>query len=119
MNEKIKEVYIQFKPTDHWRRLAPNAKNWSAWYSHLIDYDWQITQYGLRLDEKGVVDYGGKVYAPDAFNEGIEKWLKKLSRKMKKEKRDAEESLSFFCDQLLAAGVASEIVEKNVWTFEE
>jgi len=27
--------------------------------------------------------------------------------------------LSFFCEQLLKAGVASEIVEKNVWTFKE
>lgn len=118
MNEKIREVSVEFKPTECWRRLAPEYEIWYAWT--MCDNDWLVLPKGIKVDEKLNFEFGSEVYYPEILTCGIGNWLERLfvdSRAMGDP--SPENRLSFFCEQLLKAGVASEIVEKNVWTFEE
>lgn len=117
MSEKIREVYIVFKPTECWRQLAPEYETWSAWTQ--ADNEWQVMPRGIEYDEKLNLDYRSDVIFPQILIGGIDDWLERLFHDSKSMSVPSPENrLSFFCDQLLKAGVASEIVEKNVWTFE-
>lgn len=118
MSEKIREVCIEFKPTEPWRRLAPKYEIWYAWTQ--TDGEWQVLPKDIKVDEELNLEFGSEVYCPEILTWGIGDWLERLfvdSRSMGEP--SPENRLSFFCDQLLKAGVASEIVEKNVWTFKE
>jgi len=118
MNEKIREVYIEFKPTECWRRLAPEYKTWYAWTQ--ADGEWQVMPRDIEHDEKLNLDYRSEVYHPWILIGGIDDWLERLFHDSESMSEPSPQTrLSFFCEQLLKAGVASEIVEKNVWTFKE
>ena len=118
MNEKIREVYIEFRPTECWRRLASEYETWFAWTQ--ADGEWQVLPRGIKTDACYGLKFGSEVYCPWILVGAIEDWMERLFNKMKRtEDASAKDGLSFFCEQLLAAGVASEIVEKNVWTFKE
>lgn len=118
MSEKIREIYIVFKPTECWRQLAPECETWGAWTQ--ADGEWQVMPRGIGRDENFDLDYRSEVFCPGILIGGIDDWLERLFHVSKSiSKPSPQTRLSFFCDQLLKAGVASEIVEKNVWTFEE
>ncbi len=118
MSEKIREVSIEFKPTEPWRRLAPEYEIWYAWTQ--ADNEWQIFPKGIKVDEENNLEYGSEVYCPEILTWGIGNWLERLFVDSRATGDPSPENrLSFFCDQLLKAGVAAEIVKKNVWTFEE
>lgn len=118
MNEKIREVSIEFKPTEPWRRLAPEYEIWYAWTQ--ADGEWQVMPKGIKTNASYGLVYGSEVHLPWILIGGIDDWLEQLFDISKTIREPSPENrLSFFCDQLLKAGVASEIVEKNVWTFKE
>lgn len=118
MSEKIREVSIEFKPTEPWRRLAPEYEIWYAWTQ--ADGEWQVMPRGIEHDENLNLDYRSEVFCPWILIGGIDDWLERLFHDSKSMgKPSPQNRLSFFCEQLLKAGVASEIVEKNVWTFKE
>lgn len=118
MSEKIREIYIVFKPTECWRQLAPVYETWYAWTQ--ADNEWQVMPSDIERDENLDLDYKSDVIFPQILIGGIDDWLEWLFSYSKSMNEPSPENrLSFFCDQLLKAGVASEIVEKNVWTFKE
>ena len=118
MSKKIREIYIVFKPTECWRQLAPEYETWYAWTQ--ADGEWQVMPRGIEHDEEHNLDYRSVVFCPWILIGGIDDWLERLFHDSESMSEPSPQNrLSFFCEQLLKAGVASEIVEKNVWTFEE
>ena len=118
MKDQIREVHIEFKPTEYWRRLAPECETWYAWTQ--ADNEWQVLPNGIKVDEELNLVFETEFRYPEVLTRGIGDWLERLfvsSRSMGNP--SPENRLNYFCEQLLKAGVASEIVEKNVWTFKE